>query len=219
MHVRLRDEREVRAPQRRREEGPCRAPAAAAALVHLEVRVAEVVAAIEFGNLGNAALGGGVAPRVEDFPFHARLLHVQLALGAVMLVRAAEMAFSALEPRKHVVPRPVAIAERLPQVVVAPLAAHVHHRIDRRAASEHLAARVAEAAAVEARVGLRPEAPVRARIADREEIADGDVDPVPVVLAARFDEQHARLSVPREAIGEHASGAARADDDVVEFPE
>ncbi len=142
---------EVRAAERRAQERLRRAPAPAAALVHLEVGVAEIVAAIELGDLRDPALLGGIAPRVEDLPAHAPFLDAQLAARAVKLVGAVLVVLGALEHRQHVVPRPAAQPERRPVVVVGPLTAHVDHRVDRRAAAEHLAARVADRAAVQAR--------------------------------------------------------------------
>ena len=82
-------------------------------------------------------------------------------------------------------------------------------------AADHLAARIVQRAAVEPRLGLGLEHPVGARIADREQVADRDVKPDPVVLAAGFEQQHAVLRVGREPVGQHAAGRARADDDVV----
>jgi hypothetical protein len=101
-------------------------------------------------------------------------------------------------------------------VVVAPLTAHVDHRVDGRAAAEHLAPCVVESAPVQPGLGFRLEAPVRARIVDREEIADGDLDPEVVVLAAGLEQEHRTVRIGREAVGEDAPGAASADDDVVE---
>ena len=77
------------------------------------------------------------------------------------------------------------------------------------------AARIGEAAAVEAGLGGGLEAPVGARVAHQVEVADGDVDPVVVVLAAGLQQQHARVGIGREAVGQQAAGRARADDDVV----
>ena len=102
-------------------------------------------------------------------------------------------------------------------IVVAGLPAHVDHGVDRRGAADHLAARIIQAAAVEARLGFGLEHPVGARIADREQIADRNVEPDPVVAAAGFQQQHAVVRIGRQAVGQHAAGRARADDDVVEF--
>src|SRR5205823_4273533 len=105
--------------------------------------------------------------------------------------------------------------ELAPMVVIGGLAAHVDHGVDGRGAADHLAARIVEAAAVEALLRLGPEHPVRARIADGEEIPDGDVEPDPIVLAAGFEQQHAHCRIGGQAVRQQAAGRARADDDVV----
>ena len=74
--------------QHRPQERLRRAPAHAAPLIHLKVRVAEVVAAIELRDLRYAAFLGRVAPRIENLPAHAPLLDAQLAARAVELVGA-----------------------------------------------------------------------------------------------------------------------------------
>ena len=92
LHVRVGEQRQVRADASAGRSNALRgAPAHAAPLVHVEVGVAEVVAAVEFVDLGDAALLGRVAPRVEDLPAHARLLDAELAVAAVVLVGAAEV--------------------------------------------------------------------------------------------------------------------------------
>src|SRR5689334_22446002 len=116
---------EVRPVRHRAEEGVGRAPAPAALLVHLEVRAAEVVAAVEAVDLGNAALGGGLAPGVDDVPAHARILDPHLAARAVDAVGAALVVFQGAEYRHDVVPGPAPVAERRPVVPVLLLAAHV----------------------------------------------------------------------------------------------
>src|SRR4029077_18953962 len=80
---------------------------------------------------------------------------------------------------------------------------------------DHLAARIVEAAAVEPLLRLGLEHPVRARIADGEEIDDRDVEPDPAVLAAGLEQQHARRRVGGETVRQQATGRAGADDDVV----
>jgi hypothetical protein len=49
------------------------------------------------------------------------------------------------------------------------------------------------------------------------QIADGNMDPHIIVAAARFDQQDLRLRIATEAVGEHATCRARADDDVIVF--
>src|SRR5262249_59007146 len=94
-------------------------------------------------------------------------------------------------------------------------AAHRDQGVDGGGAADHLAARIVEAAAVEPLLRLGLEHPVRARIADGEEVADRDVEPDPVVVAAGFEQQHARCWIGGEPVRQHAAGRARADDDVV----
>ena len=102
-------------------------------------------------------------------------------------------------------------------VVVGRLTAHIDHGIDRGRAADHLAARIVQRAAVEAFLRLGAEHPVGARIADREQIADRDVEPDPVVAPAGFEQQHAFARIGGEAVRQQAAGRAGADDDVVEL--
>ena len=121
----------------------------------------------------------------------------------------------ALETGQHVVPAPAGEAELAPVIIVGGLAAHVDHGVDRGRAADHLAARIVQAAAVEAFLRLGLEHPVRARIADGEEIADRDVVPDPIVAPAGLKQQHARIRRGRQPVRQHAAGRAGADDDVV----
>ena len=205
------------AAERRLEKAARRRPAPAELLVDVVGRRALVVAGVEIVDALDAGLLGRRAERVEQIPAHARMLDPPFAAGRVMLARAEEMMLVLLVDRQHVVPAPALEAELAPVVVVGGLAAHVDHGVDRRRAADHLAARIVQRAAVQAghRFGL--EHPVRARIADREQIADRDVEPDPVVAAAGFQQQHAILGIRRKPIGQHAAGRARTDDDVVVF--
>ena len=122
---------------------------------------------------------------------HPRRLDPPLAAGAVELVGAPPVVLRALEVGQHVVPGPAGIAELAPVVVVGRLAAHVDHAVDRRAAAQHLAARIVQRTSVQAGLGLGLEAPVGARVAHGVEIADRDVDPEVVVAAAGLQQQDA----------------------------
>ena len=205
------------AAERRLEEAARRRPAPAELLVDVIGRRALVVAGVEIDDALDAGLLRRRAEGVEQIPAHARMLDPPFAAGRVMLAGAEKVMLVLLVDRQHVVPAPALEAELAPVIVVGGLAAHVDHGVDRRRAADHLAARIVQRAAVEAghRFGL--EHPVRARIADREQIADRDVVPDPVVAAAGFEQQHAILGIRRKAIGQHAAGRARADNDVVVF--
>src|SRR5580704_1736657 len=171
----------------RLEEGAGRRPAPAALLVDVEGADAFVVAAVEVGNGFDAGLFGGSAEGIEQIPAHPRRRDVPFAADRMRLARAEEMIFVALEIRQYVIPAPAAQAELPPVIVIGGLAAHIDHGVDRRRAADHLAARIIEAAAVEALFGLGLKTPVGARIADGEQIADRNVKPDPVVAAAGFE--------------------------------
>jgi hypothetical protein len=182
----------------RAQEGLGRVPAHAPALVDLEVAHALVVAAVEVVGGRDAGL---LRPRerVEHVPAQALLLDAPLATGAVgskpgrRAAGAAPVVLVALEVGQAEVPAPARVAHhRGPAVVVARLAAHVDHAVDAGAAAQHLAARVAQHAAVQARVRLGAVQPVGARVADAVQVADRDVDPVVVVAPAGLEQQHAR---------------------------
>src|SRR3990170_2474214 len=117
--------------QYRPQEGARRAPAPAAALVHLEVGAAEVVAVVEHLDLRDAALRGGLAPGVDDLPVHARVLDAHLAPRAVAVGRPTFIIFQKSEYRQYFIPGPAAVAEGSPVVPVLFLPAHVDHRVDR----------------------------------------------------------------------------------------
>ena len=210
-------EPQIGALERRLEEGARRRPAPAALLVDVEGADAFVVAAVEVGDGFDAGLFGGGAEGIEQVPAHPRRRDVPFAADRVRLAFAEEMIFVALEIRQHVVPAPAAQAELAPVIVVGGLAAHIDHGVDRRRAADHLAARIIEAAAVEALFGLGLKTPVGARIADGEQIADRNVKPDPVVAAAGFENEHALAGVGGQPIGQNAAGRAGADDDVVVF--
>ncbi len=148
---------------------------------------------------------------------HPWRLDPQLAADRVRRAGPEEVILVALEQRQHVVPAPAGEPELAPVIVIGGLAAHVDHGVDGRAAADHLAARVGQAAAVEALLRLGAEHPVGARIADGEQIADRNVEPDPIVAAAGLEQQHAHAGIGGEPVGQQAAGRAGADDDVVEL--
>ena len=211
-----------------------RVPAPAVFLVDLEVAHALVVAAVEVVGGGDTGLHRRLSEGVQHLPAQALAVHAPFAAVAVP-ARSFERN-RALAPVGHArdaiqsivilvrhevgqaaLPAPFVLARHgRPLVIVARLAAQVQHAVDAAAAAQHLAARVAQRAPVQAvgRLGLVE--PVGARVADAVQVAHGDVHPVVVVLAAGLDQQHAPALVGRQAVGQQAAGGAGTDDDVVE---
>src|SRR3989344_4750458 len=212
------------------QEGLGGVPAPAAFLVHLKVAHASVAAAVEVVGGRDARLLRGLGKAIEDIPAQALLFHAPLAgaAGGLVAMQALEVfihaaglvqapvVLVAAEVGQGVVPAPAGVARQFgPLVVVARLAAHVDHAVDAAAAAQRLAARVAQGAAVQARIGFGVVEPVGARVADEVQVAHGDVDPVVVVLAAGLDEEHAVAAVGAQAVAQQGAGGAAADDDGV----
>ena len=203
----------------RAQEGLRGVPAHAAFLVDVEVAAALVVAAIEIPGLGDAGLGRGLLKGVEDLPFEAHVLDPPLAARAMQVVGALVEVLGAGEQRQHLVPAPARIAELAPTVVVARLAAHVDHAVDRGAAAQHPATRIVERPAVEAILRLGLEAPVGLGVVLGIEVADRDVNPDVIILAAGFEQADALVRIGREPVGQHAARRTRTHDHVIEFAE
>ena len=129
--------------------------------------------------------------------------------GAVVVILGLD------EIGQHVGPAPTAIARRRPVVKIVRLAADMDHRVDRSGSADDLAARPVAGATVEPgdRVGIVH--PVDARIEEGPAIADRQLDPDRPVGSPRLDQQHARLAVRRQPVGQHAAGRPGADDDIV----
>ena len=159
----------------------------------------------------------GLADRVQNGPGQPRRFDPPAAADAVMFAFAEEMIFQPPEGRQHVIPAPAGQPELAPVVVVGGLAAHRDHGIDGGAAADHLATWIGQRTAIEAGLGLGPEHPVRAWIADRKQVSDRDVKPDPVVAATGLQDQDALGGIGRQAIGDNAAGGAGADDNIVKI--
>ena len=206
------------------QEGIGHRPATATPLVDVEVRTAGVVTAVELVDRGDAHLGSGGLPGVQDLPAHPRPLDGDLTTGAVPLVGAAEVVFQLLVDRQRLAgpsgppQQPSLVTGGLrPQVVIGGLSAHMDHGVDRRAAADHAAPRVVNAAAGQTWVGLGREAPVGAGVGDRVQVAHRHLDPEPVVFAAGLNQEHTVIRVGAEPVGEQAARTACSHDDEVEF--
>src|SRR5262245_61244916 len=130
----------------------------------MEVAATLVVAAIEVVDLGDAGLCGRLAKGVEDLPANARVLDAPFTATGMQPLEGARLhrplVLVLLEVGQYVFPGPAGIPHLPPKVVVARLSAHVDHAVDGGAAAQHTTTRVVQAAAVEAGLGSRLEAPV-----------------------------------------------------------
>ena len=185
----------------------------------LEMRHAVLPGAVVVGIVGITRVDPRADVEVDHLAFHQAVRDGQrpLAPAQRVVAAAALVALGPLEQRQHLVPRPAAAAHLRPAVVILRLAAHVEQPVDRGRAAQHLAARPAQGATVEAGVGLGHQAPVGAGVAHGLEVADRHVDPGIAVPPARFEHRHAVAAVGAETVGQHAARRARAHDDVIEF--
>ena len=218
-HMHPADQGQVRAVQDRLQEGGCRAPAHAPALGHVEIGAARIVAAVEVPDRGDAGLGRRLGKGVQHLPAHGGRLHPKLTPRAVGGARRVDVVLLADEVRQDIVPAPAHEPQLPPAVIVRRLAAHVDHGIDGGRAADHPPPRIGDAAPGQARVRLGPEHPVRAGIADGEQVAHGNVQPDPVVLAPRLEQQHPVPRIGGQPVGQNAAGRPGPHDDVVEGPE
>ena len=131
--------------------------------------------------------------------------------------RRIDAPFRAFETGPHVVPAPTAVSHGVPVVEILRHAAAIHQRVDRARSADHATARPVHAAAVQPRIGLRLILPIDRSVGEGAAVADGGLDPEPVIAAAGFEYEYAVASARREPLGEHAARGARADDDVVEL--
>ena len=208
---------QIAAVLRRAQIGERRAGAAAAARRGLEKSRAFLGRAVEIGIGRDAGFGRG-----NDEGFRQRIGvppvgHRQRAARAVIFVGAALLVLGLLEIGQHVVITPAGIAALAPAIVILVLAAHIQQAVDRARSAQHFAARLKHLPAVQARLGLGLVHPVDGFFLEQFSVAERHVDPEIGVLRSGLQQQHGMLAVGAQAIGEHASGRAGADDDVVEF--
>src|SRR5438477_3924592 len=133
------------------------------------------------------------------------------------LVCAALLVLGLAEIRQHVGIAPAPVAELAPAIVVRGLPAHIHQPVDRGGAAHHLAARRDDPAAVAFRLRLGLVEPVDLGVGEVFPVAERNVQPDVAILSPRFEQQHLVAAVGGEAIGEHAAGAARTDNDEIEI--
>src|SRR5262249_54401167 len=171
-------------PVQHRLEKPARCrPSAALLLVDVEITDALIVTSVEILDGRNAVLVCSQPECVENFPGQPRVLDPPLSSNR-MVITFEKMIYLPAKIGPHVVPRPPGRADLSPMIIIACLAEHIDHAVDRRGPADHLAARIVQDTPVEPRFCLRLKQPVGTRIADGKKIADRNMKPDPVVFAA-----------------------------------
>src|SRR5260370_39517662 len=117
--------------------------------------------------------------------------------------------------REDILPRPAAIAERLPFVEVLALTADIDHGIDRTRPAQDLSARPVIDAVREPRNGFGAVHPVEAAIIEGLAVADRDLHPNSPIRRPRFQQEHAMTSVLRETARHDPSRRSRPYNDEI----
>src|SRR2546422_11646966 len=157
---RSRLDREVGPPHGWTQKGHGGAAAPAVPDRPLTAPEAFLVLAVVILGVGPVCLSRRVEPGVEQRILIARVDHGERPVAATPGVLALFPAFTALEVGEDLGIRPAAAALLRPPVVVAAMAAHVGHHVDRGAPAEHLPAHRLDPAIVQPGLGCRVVAPV-----------------------------------------------------------
>ena len=160
--------------------------AGTATLIHLKIGIAEVVSTIELVDLRYAAGLSSISPGIKNFEINPTFLDRKLSTNAMKLITTVLVVFRLFEDRQYIIPGPAAVAELRPVVVVAFLASHIDHGVNRTTAAQAFAAGIVDTAVVQTGIWLDFIAPVGARVIDGKKVARRDVDPEVVILFAGF---------------------------------
>ena len=130
------------------------------------------------------------------------------ALAPPTVFRALEIGQNAgITPTREPGLTPLLVIQRMP--------ARVDHRIDRRGASQHLAARHEYFAVVAMRLRLGGELPIEAGMGAQPSHPEGHVDVGIPVAAAGLQEKDRGIAILAQAVREDAARRSGSDDDVI----
>ncbi len=191
------------------------AAAAAVADRYLPAGEALLLAAIEVVGPPVAGCSARGRESLDDRVGKACMPRRQRSVAAAILIGAAFPGFLTLEIGQHVRIGPLRETGSGPTIVIAAMAAHIRHGVDRGRPADHLAARDFDLPAVHARLGVGRIHPIVH--APRHHAAPGErnVDPGVAVPAAGLQYEDARVF--GEPVRQRAAGGARADDDEIVF--
>ena len=205
---------QVRALPRGLQKGPGCAGAPTAPDGQLVSTDTKVRRRIEVGVARQAGLHARLHPGLAVRVVVAQVRDAELTLCAMEFAGPALITLGAAEVRQHAAVVPPHGPRPHPIGIVLMLAADVDQAVDGGRATHHPAPGPHDVAPARALGRLGVEQAREALVVDGLEVAHRQVDPEVAVRAARLQYQDA---TPRcaQALGQHATGRARADDDVI----
>ena len=147
--------------------------------------------------------------------FQRAIAGVQRPGIAAVLVSSLLQRFGPAKVRQHVLIAPASRALLLPLVEVQRVAAHVHHAVDRRRPTQHLAPRRMQPAPTQMRLRLGLVRPVVFRHVHWDRQRAGHLDQHRRVGTAVLQQQHRGRAVLRQPVRQDAPGRTSADDHVI----
>jgi len=212
------DHRQVRTAHGRAQIGVGRG--ATHTVLHGHVHGAETflhVAVAVFG-LDVARLRTGFDPGTVQRVFHVVAVGgMQRSRLPAIAVATRLVALGTLEVRQAVAIAPAFGTQGFPLVKVQRMATDIHQAVDRRRTAQHLAPWAVNAPAVEVGLRLGFVAPVVLLGVHRDRECARHLDHYALVTAAEFQDQHRGGRIFAQAVGQHTTCRACANDDVVVF--
>ncbi|MND38723.1 hypothetical protein D3C80_294320 [compost metagenome] len=128
-------------------------------------------------------------------------LNMQRTIRSAPAVLSAMRVFHSLEIGQHIGIGPAARATLRPVIVIAGMATHIDHAVDRRRAANHFATRRDQAASTNMRLGLGRKSPIISFHIHGEGESGRHLDQRSDVRSAKFDHDNRMSAVFGEAIG------------------
>ncbi len=143
--------------------------------------------------------------------------YIAVEFASIFARLGAHTFFGFAKVRQYISVAPAGEAELRPIVVVVAVAPRVDHAVDHGRSTQALAARNLDAPAVQIRFGITLEIPIQVAAHHVLGERDGHVFEEPGRRPAGLQNENLHIRILAEAVGEHATRRARADDHIIEF--
>ena len=145
----------------------------------------------------------------------AQIGHAERPARPMPDISTALVVLGLAEIRQHFLGAPPGVAKPPPVIEVLGLTANIDEAIDRARTAQYLAAGRDDVAVVTPGLRLGRVAPVEAPVGEELAVAERDAQPRMAAVRANLEQQHAMLPRRSQPVGQHAAGAAGADDDEI----